>query len=292
MIFRVLRHSILCLFIVPYIQSVCKQKLTCEETAILEVHNELRHLHNNTGDLCYGLSDDTHVYTSRTWSIVALHEAGKKDSENPEVGESVFYSSHTADYSLDYILTTYLAVIQEWYNEIEFWDFDKKERIGQKMVGHFTQIVWNETREVHCGYERDPTKGIFITCQYYPKGNIPGKSTEEVMPLKKPATEIRKTIKQRILRKCEPKPKVEKKMSDESSSNKTVTQSRKRPEHMTETTVVIGERKIFGCFCCALVATLALFGLIVLVIVWSYRRSHPGYSQIEHEMPQFPHPMD
>ena len=154
--------------------------------------------------------------------------------------------------------------------------------------------MWNETREVHCGYERDPTKGIFITCQYYPKGNIPGKSTEEVMPLKEPATEIEGTIKQRILRKCEPKPKVEEKISDpgyESSSN-TTTQIRKKPKHMTETTVVVGERKIFGCFCCALGATLVLFGLMVLVIVWTYRRSQPGYSPIEHEMPQFPQPVD
>lgn len=40
-------------------------------------------------------------------------------------------------------------------------------------VGHYTQIVWKDTREVGCGLASDVTDD-YLVCRYFPAGNIDG----------------------------------------------------------------------------------------------------------------------
>lgn len=41
-------------------------------------------------------------------------------------------------------------------------------------VGHYTQIIWRDTKEVGCGYaDRQGTFDVLV-CQYNPPGNYPG----------------------------------------------------------------------------------------------------------------------
>lgn len=42
-------------------------------------------------------------------------------------------------------------------------------------VGHYTQIVWRETREVGCAVERGNGKDVLV-CRYYPTGNVMGEN--------------------------------------------------------------------------------------------------------------------
>ena len=56
------------------------------------------------------------------------------------------------------------AATNSWYSEIENYDFSTHSSNG--MTGHFTQLVWKETKEIGCGAACD---GSFccVVCNYY-----------------------------------------------------------------------------------------------------------------------------
>ena len=85
-----------------------------------------------------------------------------------------FAKSFTAS-SLNYILA-----ILFWDDEKEFYDYcaNKKTNPSQ-IIGHYTQLVWENTTHVGCGKTkcprpargRDGWAGEIITCNYWPHGN-------------------------------------------------------------------------------------------------------------------------
>jgi len=71
-----------------------------------------------------------------------------------------------------------------WKGAINAWDYEKKDyricsnsKNGKAMVGHYKQIVWQETTHVGCGRAECPNlegsgPGVLITCNYWPGGNM------------------------------------------------------------------------------------------------------------------------
>jgi hypothetical protein len=52
--------------------------------------------------------------------------------------------------------------------------FPKVSRTGKwQDVGHYTQVVWRDTREVGCAIARG-AKDDFLVCRYWPAGNWMG----------------------------------------------------------------------------------------------------------------------
>ena len=80
----------------------------------------------------------------------------------------------------------YLQRIQSWYDEVR--NLPKSAKLesygdpsfGSKLIGHYTQLVWAETKMVGCGAisyrgRYHPRLGLFTKryiCNYYPPGNI------------------------------------------------------------------------------------------------------------------------
>ncbi|HUQ04400.1 MAG TPA: CAP family protein [Kofleriaceae bacterium] len=71
------------------------------------------------------------------------------------------------------------ASTEMWYREVDQYDFKKG---GFAMdTGHFTQVVWADTRRVGCGMTT--CKGMdIIVCNYDPPGNVQGAYRENVKP--------------------------------------------------------------------------------------------------------------
>ncbi|VEL34189.1 unnamed protein product [Protopolystoma xenopodis] len=49
--------------------------------------------------------------------------------------------------------------------------------------GHFTQVVWESSRELGVGISKeDDLRSAYIVCFYFPPGNIRGEYTKQVPP--------------------------------------------------------------------------------------------------------------
>lgn len=61
-----------------------------------------------------------------------------------------------------------------WYAEKADYRYGPvPARAGRKMVGHYTQMVWRETREVGIGMAQSK-HGLYVVARYSPAGNIVG----------------------------------------------------------------------------------------------------------------------
>lgn len=69
------------------------------------------------------------------------------------------------------------SVVQMWYDEVEGYDF---KRGGFSMdTGHFTQLVWKDTKRVGCGMVSCNGLDVWV-CQYDPPGNVEGEYRDQV----------------------------------------------------------------------------------------------------------------
>ena len=62
-----------------------------------------------------------------------------------------------------------------WYDEIKDYKYSKikRYRIGPK-IGHYTQMVWKDTKEVGISYAISKSGSVYVVARYYPPGNYSG----------------------------------------------------------------------------------------------------------------------
>ncbi len=63
-----------------------------------------------------------------------------------------------------------------WYNEIK--DYNFKKQGFSSATGHFTQLIWKGSNEIGCGAACNGW--CYITCNYYPAGNVIGEFESNV----------------------------------------------------------------------------------------------------------------
>jgi len=70
-------------------------------------------------------------------------------------------------------------VVEMWYREVEHYRF----RTGRfsMQTGHFTQVVWRDTRSVGCGTTSCNGLDVWV-CNYDPPGNVQGAFQGNVLP--------------------------------------------------------------------------------------------------------------
>ncbi|XP_078082815.1 GLI pathogenesis-related 2 [Mustelus asterias] len=73
--------------------------------------------------------------------------------------------------------------VESWYNEIKNYDFSSPG--FQKNCGHFTQLVWRESKEIGVGLASDGKGLTIVVAQFDPAGNItnPGYFAKNVLPV-------------------------------------------------------------------------------------------------------------
>ena len=57
----------------------------------------------------------------------------------------------------------------DWYGEVQAYDFSTGDSPTGQTIGHFTQVVWQDTQLVGCGKAYgDSNKYSVVVCRYYP----------------------------------------------------------------------------------------------------------------------------
>ncbi|KNA24134.1 hypothetical protein SOVF_018700 [Spinacia oleracea] len=84
-------------------------------------------------------------------------------SESPIYGENIAMSPGdlSATAAVDFWLTEKL-------------DYNYGSNTCKDSCGHYTQIIWKDTKSVGCAREKCRNGGTFVTCNYYPPGNVVG----------------------------------------------------------------------------------------------------------------------
>ncbi|KAG8447382.1 hypothetical protein GDO86_014740, partial [Hymenochirus boettgeri] len=130
------------------------------EQDFLSAHNTYRRKHGASPlqlnrDLCQSAQEwANHLLSIRTLK----HSRG-------DTGENLYYkySSSTKE------LPGYEPV-DSWYDEIKNYDFGRPG--FRSNTGHFTQVVWTDSKEVGVGVATDGAGLFFVVGQYSPAGNI------------------------------------------------------------------------------------------------------------------------
>ncbi|XP_066964273.1 uncharacterized protein [Macrobrachium rosenbergii] len=68
--------------------------------------------------------------------------------------------------------------VESWYSEIKDYTFGKEP--SDLRAGHFTQVVWQDSKELGVGFARSPTGKIFVVANYNPAGNFVGSFATKV----------------------------------------------------------------------------------------------------------------
>ena len=135
----------------------------------MEAHNKYRAKHHApplilNKDLCKIAQD----YSKKLLQNNAIKYSFGKFKGN-DMGENIFMCQGRE--------ATGEMATNDWYNEIKVHDFKKD---FQKDTGHFTQVIWKDTKEVGFGVSSRGNT-YYVVANYYPPGNFLGQYHKNVI---------------------------------------------------------------------------------------------------------------
>ena len=143
---------------------------------IFNMHLELRKMHGCSKDLIHDKDLDDLAQKRAEKLLSSKSEIFSEDLYNKEVlGENILIS--------DKILEPE-EICNKWYNEGLDYNYEKNK--FQKGTGHFTQLIWKNTKKIGFGLGiKDDQSKMVVVAYYYPAGNIFGEFTKNVEKNKK-----------------------------------------------------------------------------------------------------------
>ncbi len=137
---------------------------------MLDHHNEARHrvgvapLHWDRRLAAY--AQRWAEYLAQSNHCKLMHRSGK-DREGSRYGENIFWGSSKDVY-------TPLSASESWYSEKDLYNHERLGFDNHTLVGHYTQMVWRNTRSMGAGMAVCPSGGIVVVANYDPPGNYIG----------------------------------------------------------------------------------------------------------------------
>lgn len=142
----------------------------------VEAHNNLRAMH---GAPPLTFADDLNEYSQKWADDIAKRDQMEHSNctlpGGGRVGENIYMC-----WSSDPNATCNAKdACQSWYDEIKDYNYNKS---GFSMkTGHFTQVVWKESRELGIAFAKSPKGSIYVVANYRPAGNMQGDFDENVL---------------------------------------------------------------------------------------------------------------
>jgi pathogenesis-related protein 1 len=127
---------------------------------MLQSHNSIRH---SVGVSPLTWSEEL-AARAQEWAQTLLESGQLSHHPNSAYGENLFdiTGAHAPA----------AQVVDQWASESKNYDYNSNRCNGT--CGHYTQIVWRDTKEVGCGVARGSQREVWV-CEYNPPGNQNGK---------------------------------------------------------------------------------------------------------------------
>jgi uncharacterized protein YkwD len=100
---------------------------------------------------------------AQEWATHLLEEGQFYHRPHPVSGENLFEITGSRALPVE--------VVGDWASEAH--DYSYRSNSCRGVCGHYTQLVWGDTREVGCAVARDPGREVWV-CNYDPPGNWVG----------------------------------------------------------------------------------------------------------------------
>jgi pathogenesis-related protein 1 len=101
---------------------------------------------------------------AQNWADRLLANGQFVHSHNPDYGENLYEITGAAATPAD--------VVNAFAGEVRYYDYPSNTCSG--VCGHYTQVVWNGTKEVGCAVARGGRRELWV-CEYNPPGNWVGR---------------------------------------------------------------------------------------------------------------------
>ncbi len=103
---------------------------------------------------------------AQEWANRLMANGQFAHSHNPNYGENLYEISGAA--------ATPNQMVKAFADEVSDYDYLSNTCRGRGVCGHYTQVVWNDTKEVGCAVARGGRREVWV-CEYYPPGNWVGR---------------------------------------------------------------------------------------------------------------------
>lgn len=102
---------------------------------------------------------------AQEWADRLVKEGAFRHRPNSPWGQNLF----------DVTGTEFLPqqIVNGWAAEAKDFDYAANRCKEDRMCGHYTQLVWRDTRQVGCAVARGGNREVWV-CEYSPKGNYIG----------------------------------------------------------------------------------------------------------------------
>jgi pathogenesis-related protein 1 len=143
----------------PYREPDNSKRLPRIAQEIVAAHNSVRAGH---GVPPLRWSDELAEYAQK-WAKALIASGEFKPRTNPRYGENLFEISGGPATAHD--------VVSAWAAEGK--NYNSRNNTCSGRCGHYTQVVWRDTKLVGCGMAHDRRREVWV-CNYEPHGNIVG----------------------------------------------------------------------------------------------------------------------
>jgi pathogenesis-related protein 1 len=101
---------------------------------------------------------------AQDWANTLVASGKFSHRPKPEYGENLFEITGAPE--------SPRGVVEAWASESE--DYDYRSNKCRNKCGHYTQLVWADTRRVGCAVARNSGREVWV-CNYDPPGNYVGR---------------------------------------------------------------------------------------------------------------------
>lgn len=142
------------------------------EEECLRAHNDYRRKH---GVPPLELNKKLCKY-AEDWAKTIAKKGKMEHRDQNDYGENIFFA-----WSSDPTFTVSgKEPVDKWYSEIKYHKFGKEPTNLDS--GHFTQVIWHDSKEVGVGMSRTKDGQVYVVANYTPPGNVIGSFSSKVPP--------------------------------------------------------------------------------------------------------------